>query len=66
MLAVRPELEGATPIVPIRAVVLHPVVQTIDEWPLPWEGESLALHPDLAKEVAHALLQAVAELEQDL
>lgn len=66
-IAVRPELEGATPIVPLRAVVLHFAVQTTDEWPLPFPSEGLcvAVHPELAKDVARALLAAAQELEEE-
>ena len=61
------EMEGATPIVPLKAVALHVAVQTTDEWPdiePPPEGSILlALHPALAKELAHAMLAAVQKLE---
>lgn len=60
------EYDGATPIRPLRAVVLRSVVPTSDEFPLeeiPGRKISLALHPDLAREVARGLQDAVRELE---
>ena len=65
VIAVRPELDGATPIVPLRAVALRLAVQTTDEWPLPFLSEELcvAVHPELAMEIAYALLAAARELE---
>ena len=61
------ELDGATPIRPLRAVLLRSVVSTTDELPippLPGRTISLALTPDQAKEVAGALLETVRQLEQ--
>ncbi len=59
------ELDGATPIVPMRAVVLRVVAPTTDEWPIPSrEGDQfLAFHPELAREIAEALVLAAREVE---
>ena len=64
---VKPEMDGVTPIVPLKMISLQLLAPTTDEWPLPFrEGEiCVALHPGLAKDVAHALLAAVQELESN-
>lgn len=61
---VKIELDGATPIVPMRAVVLQlPAPQTTDEWAIPSAPISLAFHPDLARRLAHDLLAAAENLD---
>lgn len=62
---VKLEMDGATPIVPLRAVVLQfPAPQTIDEWEIPPAALSVAVHPSTAREIAAALLRAAQELDQ--
>ena len=49
-LAVSMELNGATPIVPLRAVALQfPAPQAIDEWEIPPAPLSLAVAPHIAR-----------------
>lgn len=56
--AVRGEMEGPTPIVPLRAVVMQfPAPQTIDELEIPPAPLSIALPPDVALELALALYE---------
>ena len=58
-------LEGATPIVPLRAVVLQfPKPQELDDLPIPSAPLSIAVHPEVARGLAEALLQAADELDQ--
>ena len=62
---VRLEMEGATSIVPLRAVVLQlPVPQATDELPLPPGSLSLAVHPDVARQLAYDLLHAADQLDR--
>ena len=43
-------LEGATPIVPLRAVVLQfPRPQALDDWAIPSSPLSIAVPPDVAR-----------------
>ena len=68
--AVGIDLDGATPIVPMRAVLVRTDFQTTDEWPdfLSLPGESalfFAVHPDLAKGLAHDLLDAAQDLDNE-
>ena len=45
------EMEGATPIRPMRAVVMQfPVPRTSDEWAIPPAPLSLAVRPEFARE----------------
>ena len=61
---VRIELEEVTPIRPLRAVALQfPAAEATDEWPIPSAPLSLALAPELARELAHAILAAADQLE---
>ena len=64
--AVKIELAGATPILPLPGVVVlqFPKPQALDELEIPSAPLSLGLHPDAAVALAHALLQAVHELDQ--
>ena len=62
------EMDGATPIVPLRgAAVLQLLAPpTTDEWPiprLPGRSISFALHPDLARELGQALLRIADEVD---
>ncbi len=60
--AIKFELEGATPIVPMRAVALQfPAPQATDEWPIPPAPLSLGLSPEVAIQLALALYQAATE-----
>ena len=67
--AVGIDLDGATPIVPIRAVLVRTGFRTTDEWPdfLSLSGESVlfAVDPHLAKGLAHDLLSAAQDLENE-
>ena len=64
VLPVNMELDGATPIFPWRAVVLQlPAPQATDELAIPSAPISLALHPDLARRLAHDLLAAAKNLD---
>ena len=66
VLPARGEVEGPIPIRLLSGTVFLRIhAPTTDELDLPWEGQSLALHPDLAKKLAHDLLSAVQELEND-
>ena len=48
--AVRMELDGATPIRPLRAVLLQfPAPQATDEWEIPSAPLSLAVRPEAAE-----------------
>ena len=58
------ELEDATPIVPLRAVLLQfPKPQALDELEIPSAALSIALHPDAARELAYELLRAAESLD---
>ena len=67
--AVSIDLEGATPIVPMRAVLVRTGFQTTDEWPdvlsLPGESVLFAVDPYLAKRLAYDLLAAAQDLENE-
>ena len=56
---------GVTQLHPYRAIALRVRAPTTDEWAIPdlpgWQ--TIALHPELAREVAAALLAAAEELE---
>ena len=63
--AVRMELEGATPIRPLRAVLLQfPAPQATDEWEIPSAPLSLAVRPEVARELGLALIAAAEELDR--
>ena len=68
VLKVRLGLDGATSIVPLRAAVLQLLAPpTSVEWQVPRPPGatiSFALHPDLAREIAHDLLNAANELDR--
>ena len=58
-------LDGATPIVPLRAVVLQfPKPQAHGDWPIPPAPLSIAVHPEKARYLAEALLEAADELDR--
>ena len=59
------ELDGAIPIVPLRAVVLQfPKPQALDDWEIPPSPLSIGVHPDVARGLAEALLQAADYLDR--
>ncbi len=63
--ALRFELDGATPIVPMRAVLLQFArPQATDELEIPSASLSLMVAPDIARGLAHALLRAADDLDQ--
>lgn len=62
------DMEGDIPIRPLpgAAVLQLLAPPTTDEWPiprLPGRSKSFALHPDLARELGQALLDAARNLE---
>ena len=64
--AVHMEVDSATPIVPLNAVVLQfPAPQAIDEWEIPPAPLSIAVIPEVAIELAVALYQAAREAQRE-
>ena len=63
---VKIELEGATPIWPLRGVVVQfPAPQATDEWPIHSAPLSFALTPESAIQLALDLYQAATEARKE-